>query len=80
MTGDTDNHAAPGGDEVCPPASRHPTVAVIIPAYNEQGAVRATVDDVRRALAAANVSHHIIVVNDGSRDETAAQAKRRARR
>jgi len=75
LTGDTDNPAAPGGDEVDPPASRHPAVVVIIPAYNEEGAVRATVDDVRRALATANVSHHVIVVNDGSRDETAAQAK-----
>ncbi len=75
MTGNTDNPAAPAGDEVSPPASRNPTVAVIIPAYNEQGAVRATVDDVRRALAAANVSHHIIVVNDGSSDETSEEAR-----
>ena len=75
MTAGTDNPAAPGGDGMSSPASRHSSVAVIIPAYDEQGAVRATVDDVRRVLAAANVSHHIIVVNDGSRDETAAQAR-----
>ena len=75
MTEDTDNHAAPGGDEMWSPASRRSTVAVIIPAYNEQDAVRATVDDVQRALAAAKVPHHIIVVNDGSDDETAVQAR-----
>ena len=75
MTAGTDNHAAPGGDEQCSPASRRQTVAVIIPAYNEQAAVRGTVEDVRRALTAADIAHHIIVVNDGSRDETAAEAK-----
>ena len=75
MTGDTDNPAAPGGDGVSSPVSRHPTVAVIIPAYDEQGAVRATVENVRRALVGANVAHDIIVVNDGSRDGTAAQAR-----
>jgi glycosyltransferase involved in cell wall biosynthesis len=75
LTGDTDNHAAPGGDELWSPASRRPTVAVIVPAYNEQDAVRGTVDAVRRALAAANLAHHIVVVNDGSRDETLAQAR-----
>jgi glycosyltransferase involved in cell wall biosynthesis len=75
LTGDTDNHAAPGGDELWSPASRRPTVAVIVPAYNEQDAVRSTVDAVRRALATANLAHHIVVVNDGSRDETLAQAR-----
>lgn len=75
MTAGTENHAAPGGDEERSPASRRQTVAVIIPAYNEQAAVRGTVNDVRSALTAVGVPHHIIVVNDGSRDETAAQAK-----
>ena len=53
MTGDTDRHAAPGGDEIYSPASRRPTVAVIVPAYNEQDAVRSTVEHVRRTLTAA---------------------------
>ena len=48
---------------------------MVIPAYNEQGAVRATVDDVRRILDAAGVAHEITVVNDGSSDGTLAEAR-----
>jgi len=48
---------------------------VIIPAYNEEGGVQATVNDVRRALDAAGVAHEIIVVNDGSCDGTVAEAQ-----
>lgn len=40
--------------------------AVVIPAYNEQ----ATIRDV--AIGAANVAHHVIVVDDGSSDDTSA--------
>lgn len=57
------------------PAPLRPTLAVIIPAYNEQDAVRATVEQVRRALEGASVSHEIVVVNDGSSDNTMAEAR-----
>ena len=75
MTGDSDHHAAPGGDEIYSPVQRRPTVAVIVPAYNEQDAVRSTVEQVRRTLSAANIPHEIVVVNDGSDDSTSAQAR-----
>ena len=52
-----------------------PTLAVIIPAYNEEGAVRATVHEVRDILDAAGISHTILVVNDGSKDNTLAEAQ-----
>lgn len=55
-------------------ASRRPTLAVVIPAYNEEHAVRGTVEEVRRALEGTPVSHEIIVVNDGSTDNTMAEA------
>jgi glycosyltransferase involved in cell wall biosynthesis len=55
--------------------SERPTLATIIPAYNEEHAVRATVEEVRRALQGAAVSHEIIVVNDGSTDNTMAEAR-----
>jgi glycosyltransferase involved in cell wall biosynthesis len=48
---------------------------VIVPAYNEQEAVRATVEHVRSALASVHVPHEIVVVNDGSADGTSAQAR-----
>src|SRR5262249_5901337 len=54
--------------------SQRPTLAVIIPAYNEEHAVRGTVEEVRRALEGTPVSHEIIVVNDGSTDNTMAEA------
>jgi glycosyltransferase involved in cell wall biosynthesis len=55
------------------PAS-NPAVSVIIPAYNEEGAVRAQVESIRETLAAAGIRHEIIVVDDGSEDRTAAEA------
>jgi glycosyltransferase involved in cell wall biosynthesis len=75
LTGDIDHQAAPSGDKLFSPASRRSTVAVIVPAYNEQDGVRATVERVRRVLAHQRVPHEVIVVNDGSDDETSAQAR-----
>ncbi len=53
--------------------------SVVIPAFNEQHAVRAVVERVlalRPHLAAAGLSGpHVIVVDDGSRDDTAEQVR-----
>jgi glycosyltransferase involved in cell wall biosynthesis len=54
---------------------RGPSLAVIIPCFNEEGAVRATVQQVRQVLEAAGVRHEIVVVNDGSKDGTLAEAQ-----
>ena len=75
MTAGAENPAAGSARNRGSMASRRPTIAVIIPAYNEQNAVRATVEDVRSALDRARVSHEIIVVNDGSSDNTMAEAQ-----
>ncbi|MDX2238686.1 MAG: glycosyltransferase family 2 protein [Hyphomonadaceae bacterium] len=50
-------------------------LSVVIPAFNEEGAVRATVESVRRALDPLGLAYDIIVVNDGSTDATLAQAR-----
>jgi glycosyltransferase involved in cell wall biosynthesis len=50
-------------------------LSVVIPAYNEEGAVRATIEEVRRELARWPVEFEIIVVDDGSRDRTRAEAE-----
>jgi len=63
------------GAEAAPAAPSRLAVAVIVPAYNEQGAVRFTVDNVHRALGDASIPHEIIVVNDGSTDQTVAEAQ-----
>lgn len=57
------------------PAPKRPQLAVVIPAYNEEGAVRATVDAVRAALDGAGIAHEILVVDDGSTDGTSAAAR-----
>jgi len=46
-------------------------VSVVIPAYNEELAVGAQVDQVRRVLSSHGIAHEIIVVDDGSSDRTA---------
>jgi glycosyltransferase involved in cell wall biosynthesis len=76
MTAGIENHAAHSGQDGASMASRRPTIAVIIPAYNEQDAVRATVENVRSALDRARVSHEIVVVNDGSSDDTMTEAQK----
>jgi glycosyltransferase involved in cell wall biosynthesis len=55
--------------------STPPRVAVVIPAFNEEGAVRETVLQVRAALDGAAITHEIVVVNDGSSDGTPAEAQ-----
>ena len=50
-------------------------VSIVIPAYNEQDAVGVTIESVRQTLQAAGIRHEIIVVNDGSSDDTLARAR-----
>ncbi|MEO8302724.1 MAG: glycosyltransferase family 2 protein [Betaproteobacteria bacterium] len=71
MIAGIEKESAPGAEGRAMPASRRPAVSVVIPAYNEQGAVRTTVLAVRHALDGAGVAHEIVVVNDGSTDGTA---------
>ena len=50
-----------------------PGLSYIVPAYNEEGAIVATIERLRAALAALGMPHEIIVVDDGSRDQTRAR-------
>ena len=52
------------------------SVSVVIPAFNEQGAVGSVIGEVRQALRRAKIPHEILVVDDGSRDRTAAAARK----
>jgi len=47
-----------------------PTISVIIPAYNEEGHVQGTVEQVLAALGDRFSDYEIIVVDDGSKDRT----------
>ena len=46
------------------------TLSIVIPAYNEEGAVRHTIEEVRAAMDPQGIPYEIIVVDDGSEDRT----------
>lgn len=48
-----------------------PYLSIIIPAYNEAKRIPATLVDIDKKLSAETYSYEIIVVNDGSKDNTA---------
>ncbi|MGE3474080.1 MAG: glycosyltransferase family 2 protein, partial [Vicinamibacterales bacterium] len=58
-------------DHVAPP----PDLAVIIPAFNEEGGIRSTVERVRSVLSGMACRWELVVVDDGSADRTAAEAR-----
>jgi glycosyltransferase involved in cell wall biosynthesis len=70
-TGPTGSTPLRGGPEI---GFEGMSLSVIIPAYNEEGALRPTVDDVRSELEPLGIPYEIIVVDDGSHDKTRAEA------
>jgi glycosyltransferase involved in cell wall biosynthesis len=67
--------AAAGPKVAVPRAVREQGLSVLIPAFDEEGAVGATVDQVRSTLAPLDVPFEIVLVDDGSRDRTAEIAR-----
>ncbi|MGC9327802.1 MAG: glycosyltransferase family 2 protein [Candidatus Hinthialibacter sp.] len=51
-------------------------ISVIIPAYNEEDSIGAVVAGVRRELQSQSIEHEILVVDDGSNDQTALRASK----
>ena len=52
-----------------------PLISVIIPAFNEEQAIAEVVRQVRQTLDALGKTYEILVIDDGSSDETAARAE-----
>jgi dolichyl-phosphate beta-glucosyltransferase len=52
-----------------------PYLSIIIPAYNEAERIPATLIDMDKRLSGADYSYEILVVNDGSKDNTASVVK-----
>src|SRR5215467_4186977 len=52
--------------------SVRPTLSIIVPAYNEAANILGTLDNVSTAVAATGVDAEILVIDDGSQDNTAA--------
>ncbi len=50
-------------------------VSVIIPAYHEEESISDTIKQVRNAMAEAGHDHELLVVDDGSEDQTADRAR-----
>lgn len=55
--------------------SNKPEITVVIPAFNEEGAITPTIKGAAEALTAAGLKYEIITVDDGSTDKTAAAAE-----
>jgi glycosyltransferase involved in cell wall biosynthesis len=51
-------------------------VSIIVPAYNEEEGISATLADIRLAMGRRPMEHEIIVVDDGSTDGTVDAAQR----
>lgn len=60
-----------GGEDRAIVAPRAPQLLVVVPAYNEAARIRGVVEDVRRRVDA-----EVLVVDDGSTDDTAGEARR----
>ena len=50
-------------------------VSIVIPVYNEEEAIGGTIDDIERVMGEGSYSFEIVIVDDGSDDETAAIVK-----
>jgi glycosyltransferase involved in cell wall biosynthesis len=66
---------APNGREAVQTETATRTVWVVLPAYNEQSSLPPLLSAIQSALEPANVPYGVIVVDDGSRDETACVAR-----
>lgn len=45
-------------------------LSVIVPAYNEAGQIKSTIDDISASLRENDIDHEIIIINDNSQDDT----------
>lgn len=63
-------------DNAGPDRQATPSLSLVIPAYNEAARIEATIADARTWLAAQSFASELIVVDDGSQDETANLAER----
>lgn len=63
------------------PEQKHADVSIILPAYNEEGAVAGCIHEARAVMATVpHLAYEIIVVDDHSTDRTAAIAEREGAR
>ncbi len=56
-------------------AEKSPLVSIVIPVYNEEGILRASLDELRGKLRELPWSYEILIAENGSRDRTVALAE-----
>ena len=56
-------------------AETEPTLSIVIPVYNEEAALRSTLEEVARYLTGRRVAHEVLLIDDGSRDQTVSIAR-----
>jgi len=71
----TTEKISPAASDADEAIAEYVDLSVVIPAHNEENAVRQTVEDVRRVLSKLPIDFDIIVVDDGSTDGTLEAAK-----
>jgi glycosyltransferase involved in cell wall biosynthesis len=49
---------------------KNPTISVIIPAFNEETGIAHAIDEIKNVLSGCPVDYELIIVDDGSRDNT----------
>ena len=52
-----------------------PAISIVLPAYNEAGNIAAAVHSIGNEMRALERSYEIVIVDDGSRDQTVAEAR-----
>ncbi|MCB9790322.1 glycosyltransferase family 2 protein [Candidatus Nomurabacteria bacterium] len=45
-------------------------ISIVIPVYNEEAAIRQTINEIRKAFRKSTLKYEIVVVNDGSKDNS----------
>lgn len=59
-----------------PKSAKNPTVCIVIPAYNEADAIGRVVKEISTALTRSPLTGNVVVVDDGSKDDTAINAEK----
>lgn len=62
-------------DPPSPGSTPHPSVSIVIPAYNEARRIRSTLDRIYGYLESSEVDAEVVMVDDGSTDETLSVAE-----
>src|SRR3990167_2701840 len=52
-------------------------VSVVVPAYNEEGAIDGVLAEIEKAMAGTGMAYEIVAVDDGSTDQTGGVLSRR---